>query len=128
MGKNMKPILMLRLDTRKSGIDAVFKPYQVGIIQHLVDDGEHGSGLMYKKLLKDGIKISRASVIFFMDSLVAQGLATFREVSGKGGYGKIYKPKYGEGEFNEEIVKIFMLKLNEAFPYIEFLKTVWEDE
>ena len=122
----MKSSLTLRLDTSKKGIEAVFKPWQYRAVNFLLEaHEEHSSAEMHKKLIKFDYVISRASVIFFMNGLVLAKLATFREQSSKGGYKRIYKIAETREEFNNRIVEIFCLKMYEAFPDIEWLKTVW---
>jgi len=122
----MRNGLTLRLDTRKNGIDAVFKPWQYGAVNILLEaNEEHSSAEMLFRLTNQDFKISRASVIFFLNRLVLAKLATFREMSSKGGYKRLYKIAETREEFNNKIVEIFCLKMLEAFPDIEWLKTIW---
>jgi len=124
----MKNGLTLRLDTSKKGIRAVFKPWQNEAVNLLLEaNEEHSSAEMHFRLTNQDFKISRASVIFFLNGLVLAKLATFREQSSKGGYKRIYKIVETREEFNNKIVEIFCLKMLEAFPDIEWLKTIWED-
>ena len=118
----MKNGLTLKLDTRKNGIDAVFKPWQYEAVLALLDKNtEYSSREMHLELLRIKFKISRASVIFFLNGLVLAKLATFREESAKGGYKRIYKIAETREEFNDKIVKIFCQKMHEAFPEIDWL-------
>ena len=122
----MRNGLTLRLDTSKSGINAVFKPWQYEAVEILLEaNEEHSSNEMHMRLMNRDFKISRASVIFFLNGLVLAKLATFREESSKGGYKRIYKIAETREEFNNRIVETFCLKLHEAFPEIDWLKTVW---
>jgi len=124
----MKNGLTLKVVTNKSGIDAVFRPYQIETIKIVIDSKEIGSGALHKQVNEiEGIRISRAMIIQFMNTLVDQDLAFFREVPGKGGYGKLYRIPFPFEEFSENVVKLFCLKLSEAFPDIDWLKTIWED-
>lgn len=123
----MKNGLTLKLDTSKTGIEAIFRPYQIEMIKIVIASKEIGSAAIAKKVCDiEGIKISRAMTIQFMNSLVDHELAFFREVSGKGGYGKLYRIPFSIEEFNNKIVEMFCLKMLEAFPEIEWLKTIWE--
>jgi len=125
----MKNGLTLRLDTSKNGIEAVFKPWQNGAVNILLEaNEEHSSAEMLFRLTNRDFKISRASVIHFLDGLFIAGLATRREKSSKGGYKGIYKIAETREEFNDKIVKIFCQKMHEAFPEIDWLKIIWEDE
>ena len=122
----MKNGLTLKVNTSKNGIEAIFRPYQTVAIGIVIDSKEIGSRALHKKINEfKGIKISRAMTIQFMNSLVDHELAFFKEVPGKGGYGKLYRIPFTLEEFNNKIVEIFCLKMHEAFPEIEWLKTVW---
>ena len=125
----MRNGLTLRLDTSKNGIDAVFKPWQYGAVNILLEDNEeHSSAEMLFRLTNRDFKISRASVIFFLNGLVLAKLATFREQSSKGGYKRIYKIAETREDFNYKIVEIFCQKMHEAFPDVEWLKNLFREE
>lgn len=121
----MKNGLTLKLDTSKTGINAVFKPWQNEIVNLLLEaHEEHSSNEMHTRLRAREFDISRASVINFLNALVSWNFATFREQSSKGGYKRIYKIAESRMEFNNRIAEIFCQKMHEAFPEIEWLKTV----
>ena len=125
----MRNGLTLRLDTSKDGIEAVFKPWQNEAVNILLEaQEEHSSAEMLFRLTNRDFKISRASVIFFLNGLVFAKLATFREQSSKGGYKRIYKIAETREEFNNRIINIFGQKMYEAFPDSEWLKEVWGEE
>lgn len=110
----MKNGLTLRLDTSKSGIETIFKPWQWGAISLLLEaNEEHSSNEMHTRLNNRDFKISRASVIYFLNGLVIAKLATFREESSKGGYKRIYKIADTLTELNDKIVNIFLDKIIE---------------
>jgi len=110
----MKNGLTLRLDTSKNGIEAVFKPWQNGAVNILLEaNEEHSSAEMLFRLKNRDFKISRASVIHFLDGLFIAGLATRREKSSKGGYKGIYKIAETREEFNTKIENIFLDKMLE---------------
>lgn len=113
----------MKLDTGKSGINAVWKHYEHEVISFLLDRGEEGSGSgdvfahCRFKLSEFGKTISRASVIFFLNRLVDDGLATWRDVTGKGGHAKIYSlVDKTPTEFNNTVIDKFLYKLWETFP------------
>ena len=125
----MRSSLTLRLDTSKTGIDAIFKPWQFEAVNILLEaNEEHSSNEMHTRLTNRDFKISRASVIFFLNGLVIAKLATFREQSSKGGYKRIYQIAETREEFNNRIINIFGQKMHEAFPDSEWLKEVWGEE
>ena len=117
----MKNGLTLRLDTSKKGIEAVFKPWQYGAVNILLEaNEEHSSNEMHTRLISRDFIISRASVINFLNGLVFAKLATFREESSKGGYKRIYKIAEKGHDFNARVIDIFLVKLHEAFPSFKF--------
>ena len=57
----MRNGLTLRLNTSKDGIDAVFKPWQYGAVELLLEaNEEHSSAEMLFRLTNQGFKISRS--------------------------------------------------------------------
>ncbi|MBU0847203.1 BlaI/MecI/CopY family transcriptional regulator [Patescibacteria group bacterium] len=98
------------------------KDYQAIVMDYLWDTGEEGSNsrdawLHVSKVLREEDRsISRASIIFFMNDMVDEGVLKYREKSGKGGYHRIYAPVYCEEGFKEYLVKQIMNKLLEEFP------------
>ena len=81
-----------KLDLSKKGFEKIFKPYQKAVIDVLLDAHEHlGTGLIWQAVRDEGIEISRASVIFFLDFLVKDGLCTTNDTTGKGGHFNLYR-------------------------------------
>ena len=50
------------------------------------------SGQAHKYLVDKPEKKSRASVIFFLNDMVDEGILDYEEKSGKGGYHRVYYP------------------------------------
>jgi len=108
---------LIKLDTGKPGILAIWREYQTVIIAELLNHDERTSSEIHNSILSKGIKASRASVISFLNCLVDEGLATFREATGKGGYHRIYALKDRSWtDFNNAIIDRILLKLWEIFP------------
>lgn len=108
----------MKLDTKLEGLGAIWKPYEIKSIDILLShEKRQSSGEVWLKVLESGIKISRASVIFFLNRLVDEGLADFTEETGKGGYHKLYgliaDDRY---ELGSIIIDRFLYKLWETFP------------
>ena len=82
-----------KLDAGQEGHRIIFKDYQKAIVDVLAGNSETfwGSGDIWKSLKRKGIKISRASVIFYLNFLVRDGLAEFKDATGKGGHHRLYK-------------------------------------
>lgn len=108
----------MKLDTERDGLEAIFKPYQIKTLEILLrTPHEMGSGEVYRKLLSEGVDISRASVIFFLNDLVDMGLAHFSLATGKGGYHRLYKLVTNErSELGIILADRFIYKLWEIFP------------
>ena len=113
----------MQLHTGKPGHNAVWKDYEELSINFLLDVGEKGSGSgdVFKhvlfKLEQVGESISRASVIFFLNRLVADGLATFVMRTGKGGVHRVYSMiDRTRAEFNNSVIDKFLYKLWETYP------------
>ena len=105
-----------KLDAGQKGSRIIFKDYHKAIVDILNEDPEKawGSGLMWHELKKRGIKISRASVIFYLNFLVDDGLATFKDVTGKGGHHKLYQITVSWGEVQKHIAIKVIEKLGEG--------------
>ena len=56
----------LKFDLDETGITTVFKPYQAKLMELLFEKGKMSSGEADIALKTEGVKISRASVIFFL--------------------------------------------------------------
>ncbi len=79
----------MKLDTGKEGLAAVYREYELAALESLfrVDEGA-GSGRVWKWVNEEsdwgltGNTISRASVIFFLNRLVDDGLLDWRDATG----------------------------------------------
>lgn len=81
-----------KLDTGKKGTRIIFREYQKAIIDVLVEaDKPLGSGAVWGAVKAQGHNISRASIIFYMNFLVDDGLAEYYDATGKGGHHKLYR-------------------------------------
>ena len=59
---------------------------------------------------------SRASVIFFLNDLVEDGILTYEERTGKGGHHRVYFPNMNKEEFTSYVVGSINEKLATVFP------------
>lgn len=99
----------------------MFKPYQALLLEHLWElngDGRKGinSGQAYKFLQDKPEKKSRASVIFFLNDMVDEGILDYEERTGKGGYHRVYYPNMNQKEFAVHISKLINEKLKTLYP------------
>lgn len=79
----------LTFDLDETGINTVFKPYQVETMKLLYEKGKLTSGEAYSILRH---MISRASIINFLNYMVDEGYLIFTEATGKGGVHRVYTP------------------------------------
>ena len=94
-----------KLDAGQKGSRIIFRDYQKAIVTVLAEDRKKswGSGAMWNEIKRRGITISRASVIFFLNFLVRDGLAEFEDATGKGGHHKLYRIPVSSDEMKKHI-------------------------
>jgi len=96
-----------KLDLSKKGYNRIFSDWQKAIIDLLVESNPDSylSREVHENLLKQGITISRASVINYLDFLVEKKVCGYEETTGKGGHFRLYIIPY---EWEELKTKIFV--------------------
>jgi len=81
-------------DTSKSGLYSVFKPYKLESLRFLMDSKKGmGSGRVWEyihTLPDESVHMSRASIIFFLNDMVDDGIVTWMDATGKGGHHRLY--------------------------------------
>jgi len=107
-------------DTSGEGLLTLFKPYQAALLEHIwglnsSDRVGVNSGDAYRFLKVHPDSKSRASVIFFLNDMVEDGVLDYEEESGKGGYHRVYYPKMSREQFSRHVVETINKKLNEVF-------------
>ena len=116
----------MKFDTSEKGLQTLFKPYQASLLEHIWELNESerigiNSGQAYRFLQDHPDNKSRASVIFFLNDLVEEGVMTYEEKSGKGGYHRVYYPKMNREQFARHVVETITRKLGEVFPSIQVI-------
>jgi len=111
----------IKLDTAKDGLGSLFKPYQAMLLEHIwelnADETVRiGSGRAHEYLQGTSEKMSRASVIFFLNDMVDEGVLGFDDRTGKGGHHRIYFPKMSREEFAQHAVKQVVEGVAKTFP------------
>ena len=95
------------------------------MIDELLNHDERSSREVWDHVRKRGIKISRASVINFLDRLNRMNLTSYRDESCKGGSRRVYKViDRTWDDWNATILDMFLLKLGEIFPDNDRIKAV----
>ena len=98
------------------GFNILFADYEKAIIDLMLTDPKKtwGSGAMHTAVRAQGIDISRASVIFYMNFLVDEGIAGFETKTGKGGHHRLYSIRRTEVEVKRLIMTRIVDGLGEA--------------
>lgn len=107
-------------DTSKEGLLTIFKPYQEAILEHIWELNEKETvplttGQVYNWLQDHPDSKSRASVIFFLNDMVDEGILDFEDRTGKGGHFKAYYPKMSREQFTQYVTDTISNKLREVF-------------
>ena len=101
----------------KKGSIALMQDYKKELINKLLEiDEPIGSGDLHKYLIEtmNGDHPSRASVIFFMNHLVDNKYASFKDATGKGGHHRKYYTKLRKEDFIEKIRQDINTTLDKA--------------
>ncbi len=108
-------------DPSKMGLRKTLKEYEELALRYIWETGDEGagSGLTWRAVnerLEEGKTISRASVIFFLNRMLDQGVLGFRDATGKGGHHKIYITKLDENGYKKYIVRTLLESVSKDFP------------
>ena len=108
------------------GFNILFADYEKAIIDLMLADPlkAWGSSAMHKAVRAEGIDISRASVIFYMNFLVDEGIVYFDEVTGKGGHHRLYSIPRTRDDVN----KIIMIRIVEGLGEALYVDLDWITE
>lgn len=120
----------LKLDTQNGeGLETHLRPYEAIALEEVWSAHERGesaigSGAVWQILDEGGVKatpdarntVSRASVIFFLNRMVDDGVLTYRDGTGKGGHHRLYYPRVSRAEYPGYVVKQVVGSLMRTFP------------
>ena len=119
-------------DPSKTGLRKTLREYEELALRCIWETGDEGagSGLTWKAVnerLEEGKTISRASVIFFLNRMVDEGVLGFRDATGKGGHHRIYITKLDENGYKKYIVRTLLESVAKDFPEAteEVLKSLY---
>ncbi len=110
-----------KFDHEKEGLRKTLKEYEEIALRHVWFIGEEGVGsgklwAITNKRLGPDKTVSRASVIFFMNRMVDQGVLGYRTGTGKGGHHRIYYPLLDEWGYKKHLLKAIVESLMRDFP------------
>ena len=106
----------LSIDPSQTGLRKTLKEYEELALRFIWEVGDEGagSGITWSAVnerLGEGKTISRASIIFFLNRMVDQGVLSWRDATGKGGHRKIYHPKLDEIGYRKYVVRTIVQSL-----------------
>ena len=110
-----------KFDPSKTGLRKTLREYEELALRYIWETGDEGagSGLTWRAVnerLEEGKTISRASIIFFLDRVVDEGVLGFRDATGKGGHHRIYVTKLDESGYKKYIVKTLIDSVAKDYP------------
>ena len=110
-----------KFDPSKTGLRKTLREYEELALRYVWETGDEGagSGLTWRAVnerLEEGKTISRASIIFFLNRMLDQGVLSWRDATGKGGHHKIYVTKLDESGYKRYIVRTLFESVAKDFP------------
>ena len=110
-----------KFDHEKEGLGKTLKKYEEVALKYVWSMGEEGVGsgktwAITNEGLGPGNTVSRASVIFFLNRMVDQGVLSYRTATGKGGHHRVYYPVMNEEAYKKHILKTIVESLMRDFP------------
>jgi predicted transcriptional regulator len=110
-----------KFDHEKEGLGKTLKKYEEVALRYVWSMGEEGVGsgktwTITNERLEQGKTVSRASVIFFLNRMVDQGVLNYRTATGKGGHHRVYYPVLDEKAYKKHILKTIVESLLRDFP------------
>ncbi len=110
-----------KFDPSQQGLRKTLKEYEEAGLKYVWSQGGEGvgSGKTWKAVterLGPDKSISRASVIFFLNRMVDQGVLDYRTATGKGGHHRIYYPILDERGYKKHLLKTVVKSLMSDYP------------
>ena len=108
-------------DPSKTGLRKTLREYEELALRYVWETGDEGAGSgsawsAVNERLEEGKTISRASIIFFLNRMVDQGVLSWRDATGKGGHHKIYITKLDENGYKKYVVRTLLESVTKDFP------------
>ena len=114
-------VVGMKIDPYKTGFRKTLREYEELALRCVWDVGIAGANMKHvydyvSERLSHGKTISRSSVIFFLKDMADEGVLRFEEVTGRGGYRRIYYPAMDERGFKVYLAKTVFESLMRDFP------------
>ena len=113
--------MTLTFNPAGEGLGKVLRDYQIEAMRTVWARGAEGVGSrevwqQVNEALKGIRTISRASIFNFLNAMVDEGVLNYSDITGKGGYRRIYSPKLDEVGFRKHIAIKVISSLIRDFP------------
>ena len=110
-----------KFNPTQKGLRKTLKEYEEIALRYVWSVGEEGvgSGRVWEKVNKEmdpNKSISRASVIFFLNRMVDQGVIGYTTATGKGGHHRVYFPVLDERGYKKYLLKTIVESMMRDFP------------
>jgi len=114
-------MVVFKFNPAETGLRKTLKEYEEIALRYIWSLGDEGAGSgkaweHVNKELGEGKSISRASVIFYLNRMVDEGVLGFRDATGKGGHHRIYITKLDESGYKKYIVKTLLDSVAKDYP------------
>ena len=109
-------------DASEQGFRKTLKEYQEIALKYLWFVGEKGAVSrsvwthVNEVLAERGKSISRASISFFLDDMVDEGVIGYHSATGKGGRHRVYKPAMDELEYRKHMLRKVISSMMRDYP------------
>ncbi len=114
-------MVVFKFNPTETGLRKTLREYEEIALRYIWSLGEEGAGSgktweHANKVLSEGKSISRASIIFYLNRMVDEGVLGWRDATGKGGHHRIYITKLDESGYKKYIVRTLLESVAKDFP------------
>ncbi len=112
---------VFKFNPAETGLRKTLKEYEEIALRYIWSIGDEGAGsgktwIHVNEELSEGKSISRASIIFYLNRMVDEGVLGFRDATGKGGHHRIYLTKLDESGYKKYIVRTLLKSVAKDYP------------
>ena len=114
-------MVVFKFNPAETGLRKTLREYEEIALRYIWSLGDEGAGSgktweHVNKELEEGKSISRASVIFYLNRMVDEGVLGFRDATGKGGHHRIYITKLDESGYMKYVVRTLLERVMKDYP------------
>jgi len=114
-------MVVFKFNPAETGLRKTLREYEEIALRYIWSTGDEGAGSgktweHANKELEEGKSISRASIIFYLNRMVEEGVLGFRVATGKGGKHRIYVTKLDESGYKKYIVRTLLESVSKDYP------------